>query len=309
VEAATRLSSQVPFGAVNFGADLPLNGQNILNVGYMTLVNTLATPGASPVNRITAFAGDLWYVSPSGAIQLTTGATLNAAALGGITGDYGGASPAQFRYDSVTSKYSAFSNFGTNTLGFVRAAGFDVAASSSVFARILFAGGSNQTYTLPSATPASTRPLFMTSAGAINTGNTQSMVYNFSPVGGTYRNTAPSNSVHTLGGMLITNSDFFYKGLDGLPVGFQIVSLVLGIVSAGIATDFTVNLIKVDAAGTITTIGTATQASFTSRTNLTMTLGTPETMATNASYFLQATGTAATNRLWQSIQVTGNQTF
>jgi hypothetical protein len=317
VEAATRLSSQVPFGAVNFGADLPLNGQNILNVGYMTLVNTLATPGASPVNRITAFAGDLWYVSPSGAIQLTTGATLNAAALGGITGDYGGASPAQFRYNSVTSRYTAYANFGTNTLGYVQALGFDIAGSGSANVRLSFGGSISQTYTLPSV-PATTgdRPLYINASGAISVGHgTKTSLF-----GATAAQIGDAANVQksTLGTPFpVTGVSTNVTGpatsfaaalsLDGLITGQLVSSVSVDITKVNTSTTTYALRKLVTSTGVVTTLATASSAASGAQT-LTIT-PTAFTVTAGETYAVvwTAFGPNAANEFWSSTRVNYSQ--
>lgn len=282
-EVVNRLSVKVPLSSVNFNSDLNLAGSAVLNAAYVTLVNSVVSPVSSPVNRVTSYLGDLWYVSPSGAIQLTTGATLNAAGIGGITGDYGGANPAQFRFDSVNARYDAYANFGTLTWADVRARAMDIAAgaTSTVFARLMFAGGSNKTFTFPSTTPVSAdRPLYMDSSGNITAGHaSRHYTYgwlgglasgNFSfGVDGTFSCTSPSTTTQCT------------KGLDGLVNGFRILSIDLNISKAN--TNLTSFTLRRNVGGTITVIGTASTSTLGLQT-LTMVLGSPETVASNRTY-------------------------
>lgn len=169
-EFKARLISRIPLSSLLTNSDLDLDGQALLNAAYITMVDEDVSPVASPVNRIAAFDGDLWWVSPSGAVQITDGATLFAGSIGGITGDYDG-DPMEFRYDIANTRYDAFANQSTNTWAYVRARGFDIAAgaTSSFRARLLFAGASNVSFTLPEEAPAVTAPLTMNSSGEILT--------------------------------------------------------------------------------------------------------------------------------------------
>src|SRR5512139_138276 len=179
-ELKARLVAKVPLSSLLTNSNLNLNSQALLNAANITLVNEGVSPIASPSNRIAAYAGNLWWVSPSGAVQLTNGNTLNAAGVGGITGDYSGAGPMEFRYDTANTRYDAFANQSTNTWAYVRARAFDIAggATSAFRARLAFGGAANYTYTLPSAAPAAGKFLQMDASGNITASNSLSGVAN-----------------------------------------------------------------------------------------------------------------------------------
>lgn len=166
-ELRARLISRIPMSSLLVNSTLDMNGQAITNGAYITLANEAISPVASPVNRVAAFGGNLWWVSPSGALQLTNGAALNSASLGGITGDYSGAGPMQFRYTTADTRYDAYANYSTGTWAYVRALSFDIAAgaTSAIRARLAFGGAGNVTYTLPAAVPAGTQILTMAATG------------------------------------------------------------------------------------------------------------------------------------------------
>lgn len=285
-EVVSRLSNKVPLSSVSFNSDLNMQGSNILNATYMTLQNVGSTPAASPINRLTAFGGDLWYVSPSGPIQMTTGAALNSAAIGGITGDYGGANPAQFRYVAVDSRYNAYANFSTNTLGDIRALGFQVAAgaTSAVKARILFGGSVDKTYTLPPAAATSAiRPLYMDSSGAISVGyNTKQLQY--SGLGAVFAFAPVPTVFDTSGGASRNTQGVLDKGLDMFEVGQRIISVTFSVNK--VDTSSTTYTLRKTLAGTVTTLGTVSSTTAGAQT-LSFTLGTPETVASSTQYYLQ----------------------
>jgi hypothetical protein len=179
-EIVARLSAKVPLASINFNSNLDLSGSDLLNIGNIVFSNQLSTPSGSPFNRFAVFGGNLYYVNAAGAVQITSGSTLNAAALAGITGDYGGANPAQLNYVAIDTRYNHYANFSTGTWAYDRALGFDVAggATSTAFARILWAGGSNITLTLPATLPAANQLLSVDNTGAITAGTSAALANN-----------------------------------------------------------------------------------------------------------------------------------
>ena len=323
-EVMLRLATKVPLSSVNFAADLNVNGQAVLNAAYVTLANTATSPGSSPVNRVTAFSGDLWYVSPSGPIQLTTGNQLNAASIGGITGAYGGANPAQFRYDNVNSRYDAYANFGTSTWADVRALGFDIAAgaTSSVFARLLFGGASNKTYTLPAAAASTAdRPLFMDTAGNITVGH-GNKVLSFPVSAATIVDTTnagrfilpgggPSASVVGVTSASASNATLqnaVTLALTGLIVGQRVISVAVDCIKVNTATT-TYSLRKYNPlTNTVTTIASVSSTTNGTQT-LTITPGAPEVVTSGLSYSVDfaAFGASSANEAWIGARVTLDQ--
>jgi hypothetical protein len=311
-EVISRLSVKVPLASIDFNSTANFAGSTLTNVGFITLTNTLSTPGASPVNRLTAFSGDLWYVSPSGPIQLTTGSLLNSAAIGGITGDYGGANPAQFRFVDADQRYDAYDNFGTSTFALVRARGFDISAApvSPIFARLAFGGSVTRTYTLPNdpASTADARPVYMDSAGNLSVGH-GSKILRFSAIGalpitGSFGTLSPSN----LGNGLVANTDVasqsFVKALDNLLVGSVITNMSIEL-NKSTTTASSFSLIRsinggvgVSLAG-VSSIATGAQS-------ISVALGAAETVAANASYYVLAGLNASLNDKWSGVGLTIN---
>lgn len=286
-EVIARLSVKVPVSSVNFNSNLNLAGSTFTNVGSITLVNSPTSPAATPINRVTAFNGDFWWVSPAGPVQVTTGATLNAAAVGGITGTYGGANPAQFRYDSVNTRYDAYANFSTGTWAYVRALGFDIAggATSTAFARLAFLGTLNRTFTLPTdfASTADNKPLYIDSSGQIIVGHTSSKSFTYSAAGmsaavATQLAMTASTAVSATAGSVVA-----FKSIDGLPQGFQIASFKVSF-NKGTAALFGCILRRVNMGTQVS----ANIASFTTTTTgvqtVTTALGVADTVAAGFGY-------------------------
>lgn len=305
-EAITRLSAKIPLSSLQFNANLDLSGQAILNAAYLTLVNAATTPGASPVNRLTTYLGDLWYVGPSGPIQLTTGGALNAASIGGITGNYGGANPAQLTYVSAQTRYDAYANFGTGTWAYIRALGFDIAAgaASTVFARLLFGGGSNLTFTLPPTLPSAglNGVLTVSDTGAITQGVTITQSPSLSGAA-QYKHTnnrqishvpflselsinsgSPGVVAGTPGVTMAATTDVYFKTAE-LLVGQQLQSVVLNTNSAATAT---YTLYKTNGSGAMTTVAGATTTTAASLVTVTPSVPTP--VAAGDQYYVRING-------------------
>lgn len=168
-EVQTRLSSKVPLTSVQAGTfDLQNNPLN--NAEWVALFQQSSTP-ILPTGSLQNFNGDLWWVSPSGAVQLTTGNHVNSTSIGGITGDYG-LGPEQFRYSVATGEYTAYVNFGAGTYGLIWAQNFDISAAStgSTRVRLSAAGvGGSYTLTVPAALPAATASLTISTSGQMAT--------------------------------------------------------------------------------------------------------------------------------------------
>lgn len=196
-ELRARLVAKIPLSSLLTNSNLDLNGQALLNAAYITLVNESVSPVASPSNRIAAYGGDFWWVSPSGAVKITNGNALNAAGIGGITGDYDG-NPEEFRYDLANTRYDAFANQASNTWAYIRARGFDIAggATSNFRLRHTYSGGSNQALEWP--VPAASS-ILVTSA----TGN----AIEFSPT-----INANDNLIYTTRYKTVSAYDLYYRG-------------------------------------------------------------------------------------------------
>lgn len=166
-EVKARLESKVPRTSLADG-DLDLNGYDITNaltVGFSPQASTPTTPN----NSIQVYNNELWWVGSGGVVQITNGAVLNAAALGGITGDYGGANPAQFRFVDTDQEFYAYDDFAGGAWARVWARNFDLAANNTGNTRVRFEfdGGSSYTLTVPDAAPASTSVVTMDSTGKL----------------------------------------------------------------------------------------------------------------------------------------------
>lgn len=171
-EVKTRLEAAIPVGSLLVG-DIDLNNNALLGASYVGLYQNI-TPDTSATGSLQNINGDLYYIDSTGAIQLTTGGTINSSGIGGITGDYGGANPAQLRFDDGSKVYQHYDDFSGLAWAYTRQLGVDIAGSSTslVRARITWAGSSSMSVILPASLPASTVLLQMDNTGQISATNT-----------------------------------------------------------------------------------------------------------------------------------------
>lgn len=172
-EVKERLEASVPLSSLQPGELDQLNNP-ITNVQYLGLYDQTIVPTA-PIGSMQSYGGDLYWVSASGAAKITTGANLNAAGIGGITGDYGGVNPAQLRFVDVDETYYAYDNYGLGNWARFAARSFDiygsVAGANKV--RVTWAGSTSYTITLPAAPPGSgTGIVQMASTGTMTASST-----------------------------------------------------------------------------------------------------------------------------------------
>lgn len=295
-EVVARLSAKVPLASISTNSTLNMTGSPITNVGYLTIADAASTPGVSPVNRLTTFAGNLYYVSPSGVIQLTTGGLLNSAAIGGITGDYGGANPAQFRFVDANQRYDAYDDFGGGAWAFIRARGIDIAAgaTSALSARLLFAGAASKTYTLPpAAATTGDRPLYMDSSGNITVGHGAKNL-SYPAIGLIPEATGASPLAlfvlagnqcgvqNATAGAVAAN-----KPLDNIPIGYAFTSVTVHLNKTN-ANSFSAALFKQNGTGNATQLAT-NSSSAVGAVSLSLTPGATQNVASGDVFWVQVT--------------------
>lgn len=167
-ELINRVSSPVPLSAIE-GGDLDMDGNSIVNLETLIFQDQPTTPAATPGTLY--YSNDTWWlVTTAGAIQINDGANLNITVNGGIGGDYGGVNPASVRFVDATQRYDFYDDFGGLAWAYARFRGVDITggATSSVRARINYAGAANITLTLPPTLPTSgTSAVVISDTGAI----------------------------------------------------------------------------------------------------------------------------------------------
>lgn len=317
-ELITRVSSTVPFSALS-GSTLDLNNIPAIDFKYLGLYEQTVTPGASPVGRLERFENNLYWVGLSGAVKITNGANLNAAGIGGIGGDYGGANPALVSFVDASNRYDFYDDSSGLVWAHIRCRSIDISgtATGTNFAKISFGGGSNYTLTLPATLPTSgIAVLTLASSGALARNSTADAITDdivlnatakiqhgdrtlqftgkdFYQVSGTWGYSIPSLLQATVAGTARID-------LSGLQQGWRIKSVKVRHTknSAGITT---IKVFRsVDASGTeLATLDTTTSGIQTS----TLTLGTPYTLATLNTIYVQIAA-AANNDALYTIELT-----
>lgn len=168
-EVKSRLEADVPKTSLAAG-ELNMGGSPVFNVSSVGLSNVSSVP-TGPNNTLQSYGDELYWINSDGAAKLTDNGVLNAAGVKGITGDYGGVNPAQFRFVDADQEYYAYDDFGGLAWARIWAKNFDLAAgaTSSFRVRMAFTGGASYTMTLPAAVPAANALVKMSSSGALST--------------------------------------------------------------------------------------------------------------------------------------------
>lgn len=250
-EVKTRLEAHVPMSSLLVGL-LDMANNAITNLSYVGLYNKTGTP-STPVGSLQRSDNNLWYVSNSGAVQITNGTTINAASVKGLTGDYGSPNPAELRFVDADQTYYLYDNFAGGAWGKLRTNALQIAAgaTSAVKATIDFGGGSDYTMTLPAALPGSQSIVQMEADGDLVVSNTLA-VSPTSPDWGfsTARNVDYQPSQMT--GNVVTSSGIhIYREFDGATT--NVITCPITLPSGSRITGYTVYLTKSSNAGTTLT--------------------------------------------------------
>lgn len=154
-ELKTAVEGTVPFSALS-GSTLDLNNIPITDAQYVAFYDQGATPSAAIPGRIVYANGEMWAVNSTGAIQITSGTGLNAAAIGGIGGDYGSPNPALVSFVDAADRYDFYHDRTTFKWAYLRSRGIDIAGAeiSTNYCQLRYAGSSVLTLTLPSSVAA-----------------------------------------------------------------------------------------------------------------------------------------------------------
>lgn len=160
----------VPSAGININGDLAFNNFNSLNLRssqYYNQASPLSLP--SDLTCLYVSQGNLYYNNQLGQqVQITAGASLNAASIGGIGGDYV-TSGALVYYTSLTRTYTFTS--ATNTPGNIDGGSITIRPIALSPHGITISAppglGADYALTLPSALPGSTNFVTLDSSGNI----------------------------------------------------------------------------------------------------------------------------------------------
>ena len=169
--------------AININADLPLNSSWGITTANRISFASVAAPSTNKSVFVSDGSGGLtanelyWRSNTGTNVKLTSGSALNVAAFtGGIGGDYA-AVGAAVAYDDAADRYTfkqeSPGNWARLACGPVRLFEFNTSESVYVEMAAPAALGASYTVTWPTAVPASTSALTMSSSGVVAAGMSQ----------------------------------------------------------------------------------------------------------------------------------------
>jgi hypothetical protein len=171
---------KVPSGGINVNAALTFAANDATNLGRVGFSSAVVT--SNIVRSLFVDAdGDLNYRNENGVdVQITENNTLDASSIGGITGDYGSSNAALY-YDGSAKIYRMLQAAPLpNVWASVDAGGIKLYEKASGIANGITlqsptALAAAYSLTLPAALPASTLPVYITSAGVVQVNSTNTM--------------------------------------------------------------------------------------------------------------------------------------
>lgn len=183
-EYKTRLTKKVPVSVIDAAdATLNMNGQIVSGVAHLALEDQPSAPSGAPYGRLARYSGNLYYIDASGAVQITSGAGLNAGAIGGIVGDYGGGNPAKVSFVDATEMYEFYDDQSATQWAILKARQIDLvdeATGRSV--RVAPSTAITATYDLklPTGVPAAAALLTIDASGQLAHNATIATAHTFS---------------------------------------------------------------------------------------------------------------------------------
>lgn len=170
-ELIDRVSYPLDISGISWGADADLENHGLSNAAFVSLYDQSAV--SDEVGTVHSYGGELYFISASGAVQITLGGALNAAGIGGIVGDYGSPNPAAVAFIDAGAVYEFYDDYAAGTFAGLKGLSFSVASPGvAAAATVDFGGSANVTYTLPPAAPAAVALLRMEADGDIVTSGT-----------------------------------------------------------------------------------------------------------------------------------------
>lgn len=302
-ELVTRVSNPVPLSSLS-GSELDLNNVPIVDAQYVALVNQSVSPGASPSGRIEQYQGNLYWIGPSGAVQITSGAGVNFTATGGFGGDYGGANPASARFVDAAERYEFYDDFSALDWAYIRGLGLDIAnaATGTQYVQLRYGGVGSYTWTFPATLPGANRSvLVVSSAGQVSHNDGTNTITNDIVLGGTTKIKHGTRTVHcgALSGLTIAgsvNTALEYPIVGSAPWTYlvpikpennwKITSVTARITRSATAGTASVELRK-NSAASVSTVGAAATSAATSSTITLTSSGLTETVVDNTTYHIK----------------------
>lgn len=165
---------KVPSAGINVDAALEFNDNSATELGSTDYTPVTAATTAAKTTALYVDSSDnelYWRTSASAAVKVTSGTSLNIAAVGGFTQDYGaGAEEAQ--YIDADKLYKFLQGTGPDFWAGVSAGDlrvYEKASGISNYVELTSPGslGASVSLTLPGALPSETESVSMTSAGVL----------------------------------------------------------------------------------------------------------------------------------------------
>ena len=322
-ELIARTNVKVPFSALS-GSSLDMSNVPVQNLRYASFYDQSGTPSGSPTSRFESYAGNIYWVSPLGSIQITSGTGLNASGIGGIGGDYGGGNPALVSFVDASNRYDFWDTFVGVAYAYTRCRGIDISAAavSANFAQIRYGGAATLTFTLPATLPGANRSVMViSSAGQIAFNDGTNTVTNDLVLGGATKIIhgdrvflwQPGLGFASAGATFIKNSEggiscsagvagTYTMSISGMQQNWRIKSFVARGAKADAGT-MTLDMQRVTpSTGVMASIGSNTTA-VVGRYTLSKTLGSPETIVADRAYVFIWTPVANTDFI-DSVEIT-----
>lgn len=298
---------RVPVAGINVNADLSFAGFGATALKVADLAAVLASTVTGYPTALFCNSADnelYWRTSGGVNVQLTSGTSLNAALLGGFTGDYGtGGSAANF--NSGTSIYNflrAANNRAFIDSSDIRLFQGGVGVATSVKIRSPNALAASYDWIFPATLPAQADALSISPTGQVTTGLKRgSKVRQVSPLSG---QADGAHGTFTINGTWVSTTgaaaDDFMIPLQ-VDEGERILAVSLRVVPATGAVTFSLN--RQNTNGTTTALGTVV-SSGTARQTLVIAALTEVVDSDVESYFLLVDLPGSNNIIVESAQVT-----
>lgn len=165
----TSVESAVTPQGFNVNANVEFNNYQALEMGAVGFENkSAAFTGSTNIVKVYVLNGELYFNDANGsAVKITSGGGLNAAALAGIGGDYGGSNAASMTFTESTSTYTLLESAALRAILDCGQILIRESLTSGYAVKLTNPGGmaGDVTRTFAAALPASTSLVTCTSAG------------------------------------------------------------------------------------------------------------------------------------------------
>lgn len=229
--------------AITIDADLSVAGYSLTSLGKIAFSAITAPVSGSKNLFVNSSDNELYWRTDSGTnVQLTDGASINTALVGGIVGDYSSVG-AEVAYDDANDRYTFKQQSGTwarLASGPVRIYEFNTSESVYVEHAVAAALAASYTVTWPAALPAGASIIQISSAGVVSFSNTLPAITGLVEVSDVYyflgteklalatstaRDEAGSHTLSHNQIIFAASANVVYVPIVGLPIGAVITGM------------------------------------------------------------------------------------